>query len=742
VGASACLPATPNGIRYIESSLDGIDRQGGGRGFGRRLAPSSEDTLRDRGVIGVSVIQTLSQAIAGVLSSSEPNAIVAALAIQALKRGNDGKDTLDHLCDIFGSAYQRREGTFLRGPMEALARRTRHIVVMIDEITGDGAGYEFFRRLAEILDDWRLEQYGFQVTVVVADASITGVEVVQAHLRLGQREPDSRKIYLSMLPEGQEQVARDPIAIHSFRFAPGEHDAPDDAYLINTNSFPASALTLRYRTRVETHELPENCSRAEARKLLSTWRLDQAINRDIADDVCALLAARPDEQLIVYVQNKRRLQEIIATITSNREGRGQRFTERVDYLTIHADNSAMDMELIRDEEARAQFSVFFITSSASRGLTFPRVRHIFVDVPRFQVESNLMEIVQVIYRGRGGDYDRTEKEITFYLSDRIVVRPGQRQQRQREAALDMITMLALLKLCAVTRIGGAMTLGDRTLSIIPIGGKSVSGAGRAYHHDLASLNGALAREMRGAREHDPNLRAIRGAVSTLMEQARFEVPGYENSYLSLLQEVGSQPQRLDAWLLSDSPIQDAYVHGSLLVVRLGDDATETRHRMPLASAIKRAVTDDTLRAVRAVLAQPRRYPQAIYRGVKDLDALLEELQAVQRSQNLEHRGVIANGYYVLPLATFVAKPAIAAYCARLREEGDIEQQTALRGALYGALRESYPLDTVLPIGVSFQEFPFLTITSQDLHAMRAKLFRSGHTLMSREMNVLTMLLAR
>jgi hypothetical protein len=303
-------------------------------------------------------------------------------------------------------------------------------------------------------------------------------------------------------------------------------------------------------------------------------------------------------------------------------------------------------------------------------------------------------------------------------------------------------MLTLLKLCIATRIGGAMQVGERALSVIPIGGKSVTGAGRAYHHDLADLDRALGREMQGARTNDPLLRTLHRTVALLMDQARFEVPSLEHSYLSLVQEVGARPQRLDAWLLNDLPIQDAYVHGSLLVVPMGEDVTETRHRMPLAGAIQQVVNEDTLRAVRAILGQRSRYPEAIYRGVKDLDGLLDELQAVERTQNLEHRGVIADGYYVVPLAIFVARAAIATYCARLREECDGEQQAALRSALHNAMRETYPLDTVLPIGSSYQEFPFLTITSQDLRAMRAKLFRSGHTLMSREMNVLTMLLAR
>jgi hypothetical protein len=111
------------------------------------------------------------------------------------------------------------------------------------------------------------------------------------------------------------------------------------------------------------------------------------------------------------------------------------------------------------------------------------------------------------------------------------------------------------------------------------------------------------------------------------------------------------------------------------------------------------------------------------------------MRVVERTQILEHCGVIADAFCVLPLGI------IATYIARPCEEGDSEEQVALRNALYGAVRESYPLDTALPIGSSYRASPFLTITSQDLRAMRAKLFRSGHTLLSRELNILSMILA-
>ena len=85
-------------------------------------------------------------------------------------------------------------------------------------------------------------------------------------------------------------------------------------------------------------------------------------------------------------------------------------------VEIHADLS----ELKKQEIKKYQNSVkiVFMTASASRGLSFPKTKHILVDVPRFEVEKNLMEIIQVIYRGRGSylengvkqTLDNTDKE--------------------------------------------------------------------------------------------------------------------------------------------------------------------------------------------------------------------------------------------------------------------------------------------------------------------------------------------
>lgn len=101
-----------------------------------------------------------------------------------------------------------------------------------------------------------------------------------------------------------------------------------------------------------------------------------------------------------------------------------------------------------------------------------------------------------------------------------------------------------------------------------------------------------------------------------------------------------------------------------------------------------------------------------------------------------------NPAYYITCSSFLVKEPIATYCQKLAEREQDEPAAALlRSALIHYVRDSYPIDTILPIGSWYRDFPFLLITSQDLQALRAKTFQTGHTLMSREMNLLTLLLS-
>src|SRR5207302_289567 len=129
---------------------------------------------------------------------------------------------------------------------------------------------------------------------------ITGVDVVAAHLARNQREPDTRKIYLT-LKAGAAAAPVEPLSLLEFDF----HQS-GDACLVNSNSFPAQKVTIRYKVRAPIRPIPVDPSLTEQRTLLASGPMEDDINEAIARDVCTLLESDPAqrEQAIVYVQNK------------------------------------------------------------------------------------------------------------------------------------------------------------------------------------------------------------------------------------------------------------------------------------------------------------------------------------------------------------------------------------------------------------------------------------------------------
>ena len=172
---------------------------------------------------------------------------------------------------------------------------------------------------------------------------------------------------------------------------------------------------------------------------------------------------------------------------------GRSLNPRIDYLEVHANLSETEKKQIQTRTNDVK--IIFMTSSGSRGLSFPKVNSILVDIPRFQVEKNLMEIIQVIYRGRGNkQLDQLEKQLIFYLGENAFYNQDDPQISLQESSLNIINLLLILKAAILTRIVGNGTIGRQDCLIIPIGGKSVSAAGESFSLQLANLLRELKQE--------------------------------------------------------------------------------------------------------------------------------------------------------------------------------------------------------------------------------------------------------
>jgi hypothetical protein len=132
-------------------------------------------------------------------------------------------------------------------------------------------------------------------------------------------------------------------------------------------------------------------------------------------------------------------------------------------------------------ERRDQVKVFLMTSSGARGVSFPKTDWIIAQMPRFAVEAGLMEVAQLIYRGRGGSYasddgtvhasgDWKDRHLTFLVQDFLPVdtEPDPRQWLRR--VTDLLTFLVMLRATVHTRICGDAALDKQRLALVPVGG--------------------------------------------------------------------------------------------------------------------------------------------------------------------------------------------------------------------------------------------------------------------------------
>jgi len=103
-----------------------------------------------------------------------------------------GKTTISALSKSVESKAESNAG---RRERQRFAERTPNIVVMIDELAGDGAGAPFVHAIARWLEDEFLECFEgevspFAITLIVSDASLGNEVVLSRYLDAGERTPD------------------------------------------------------------------------------------------------------------------------------------------------------------------------------------------------------------------------------------------------------------------------------------------------------------------------------------------------------------------------------------------------------------------------------------------------------------------------------------------------------------------------------------------------------------------------
>ena len=692
----------------------------------------TEDLIQPNSQYKRGVLSSLCEAIATSIEQNISNNIVATVSLQSLKKTRKGKDTLEHFRKLFRSAvYDPSINRPIASKMREISARYKHLFIMIDEITGDESGVEFLSGIHDFINHYKLteSQHGFNTKIIVADASIIDPDVINRHLSDRQAERD--KIFFRPASGRSLPLTLEPFTHKSL-----------SAILINANSYPAKYLDITYKIFVN----PRPFSKTQH---FDSFELVNRVQTEIYDDINTLLTSGNSGQIIVYIQGKQRLKILIEML---REKWGK-FEPFVDYIEIHAHIS----DRYRDElqKHKNKVKIIFMTSSASRGLSFPKTKHILVDVPRFEIEKNLMEIIQVIYRGRG-EYlengarktlDQEEKNLTFYLHEFATYNEKDPSKDLRETKLALTNILLILKTAVMTRIAGSGQIGKHSYLMIPIGGKSVFAASETFSGKMASLIDELKKEYQ-RHYNDRLLKDVYCSLKDLLARVRIVLtdtvkPAETISYLSLRQDFAEKfesavDKGFDRLLLTFERLEKAHIHGSLLIVPLGDKTVQEKFEIRLEKLLGQEGNAQLWSQLRQISQNPQ-YPSSLRSATRGAIDLADSLQGQESlTQRLEENSQRGDRYYALPLLTLVSSQAMQDYFSQHLEE---PQGQTFRELLAIYLRFLYPVDKMLPLGSQYEEFPFVVFHSYSLNEIRDRIFTDKQLFNSHELNVLNLILA-
>lgn len=434
---------------------------------GSRIAKTtiseSEDIVEERSLIGVL------SGMAGVtkdLLALNPavNRVVMTAALQGFREKGGGKTTMDALSALFKSKASDPAGIRER---KTFATKMSNIVVMVDELAGDGAGAPFVHAVAswlnsEFVECFEGEPSPFTVTLVVSDASLGNDVVLTRYLNAGPRTPDKVLVSKSM---GKKAFA---LAVSDVRIGSGR---PKRTLHVMTNSFPASELAIEYKVNLTQLRL-EHKPTGE----LETGR--QAIRRVAADALMAsakgeILAAlaKGATQVIYFAQDKKFLGDLRKSL-STEPGLHDDVVQVLDASVPGYKRKELIEPAVRDT-----IKVFLMTSSGARGVSFPKTDWIIATVPRFNIEAALMEIAQLIYRGRGyyknddGDMvsgDKVPRRLVMLVDDYLFSDEEMDPRQWLRQSIDLMTLLVMLRATILTRITGDAGL-KQSLALVPVG---------------------------------------------------------------------------------------------------------------------------------------------------------------------------------------------------------------------------------------------------------------------------------
>ncbi|WP_242051694.1 helicase C-terminal domain-containing protein [Nostoc sp. FACHB-280] len=458
----------PSNIFFLtpEQELDIDCNIVGSTRFKRRLNERdySVESLYSPGVLG-----TIAKS-AQVLLKANPQLkqLVMTAAIQGYRTLNDQSTTVNAFSNLF--VHKDASKKLAKKERSEFAKRIPTIVVMVDELAGDGAGAPFVRKLAEWLEQQFIKPFDtnqspFKIVLILADASLSNEVVLDSFLNSGDRAPD--KVLIS------QSRGEAPFRVTGSDRKTG---LKYPTLHVMTNSYPASKLTIDYSIRLSPIKPGQNSDGTEQ-------TIRQAIREKSEEETLtnAYLEIKDGlnkgaEQLIFFAQDKAFLRQLQEKLTSGKEALLNREDVEVLDQSVSPDQRLKLVKPPRRDEVR----VLLMTSSGARGVSFPKTDCIIAAIPRFNIEAALMEVAQLIYRGRGMythpetglpvSGDNKARRLVMLINDFIIEREDIDPKRLwlRQSS-DLLTLLVMLRSTILTRIKGDAGLNKNRIAFVPVG---------------------------------------------------------------------------------------------------------------------------------------------------------------------------------------------------------------------------------------------------------------------------------
>lgn len=476
-GLSKAIIPTKSNIWFIPSEDEDILEQSqGAYRFVKYNIDERTDQIKERSVPGV--LRTLASGARQILEiNPDVNSLTLTAALQSYKEvGN--RTTVDSLSNIFKN--KKADSAAGKAERLAFAKRFPRIVVMLDEVGGDGAGALFVHEIAKWLDRNFLELFEDDpqpapstISLVIADASLGNEAIMENYLSNARSSPG--KVLIS------SSKGASPFQLAVSQFKVGQ--IKPNVLHIMTNSYPASRLWIRYVWNLHQLESQENIdgSPMAVRQLIKK-QAGQILLNSARKKILNFVRAGT-EQTIFFAQDKDFLSNLKASLCQrdkNQDYDHDLILDREQVAIIDSSVPAKERESLISEPVRDTKKVFLMTSSGARGISFPMATKIIAAIPRFNIESGLMEVAQLIYRGRGGRIDQNTNERVncddlprelvlliddFMLEDDQVDDPRLWLHRTS----DLLTLVMMLRATILTRITGDSGLRSKKLALVPVG---------------------------------------------------------------------------------------------------------------------------------------------------------------------------------------------------------------------------------------------------------------------------------